>query len=63
MIAKEVGDRAGHGWGYGGLGNIYLLLGEYQRAIEYSNKYLIIAKEVGDRAKKRRRLFRSGCCL
>ena len=30
IIAKEDGDRAGQGTGYGNLGNIYLGLGEYQ---------------------------------
>ena len=32
------------------LGFAYRSLNEFQRAIEYNNKYLIIAKEVGDRA-------------
>ena len=50
IICKEVGDRAGQGKSYGNLGNIYSLLGEYQRAIEYTKEYLIIAKEVGERA-------------
>ena len=36
--------------GYGNLGYIDILLGEYQRAIEYIKKTLLIAKDVGDRA-------------
>ena len=49
-IAEEVGDKAGAGRAYRGLGFAYLFLGENQRAIEYQNQALRIAKEVGDRA-------------
>ena len=48
--AEEVGDKAGAGRAYRGLGFAYLFLGENQRAIEYQNQALRIAKEVGDRA-------------
>ena len=48
-IAKEIGDRAGEGGGYGSLGNAYDSLGDYQKAIEYQEKYLKIATEIGDR--------------
>ena len=49
-IAKEIGDRAGEGRGYGNLGNTYDSLGDYQKAIEYHEKYLKIAKEISDLA-------------
>ncbi|XP_044167750.1 tetratricopeptide repeat protein 28-like, partial [Acropora millepora] len=49
-IAKQIGDRAGEGQGYGNLGNAYQTLGDYQKAIEYHEKHLKIAKEIGDRA-------------
>ena len=48
-IAKEVGDSAGEG-GAHNLGNVYLCLGDIQRAREY----LSIAKESGDRAGEER---------
>ena len=49
-IAKEVGDKAGEGRGYGNLGNAYHGLGQFQTAIEYHQRHLEIAKEVGDKA-------------
>ena len=49
-IAKEIGDRAGEGASYGNLANVYQSLGDYQKAIEYHEKRLKIAKEIGDRA-------------
>ena len=36
------------GGGYGNLGNAYQSLGNFQKAIEYHEKDLKIAKEVGD---------------
>ena len=45
-IAKEIGDRAGEGRAYGNLGNAYQSLGDYQKAIEYHEKHLKIAKEM-----------------
>ncbi|XP_068680143.1 tetratricopeptide repeat protein 28-like [Montipora foliosa] len=42
-------DRAGEGSAYGNLGNAYLSLGNFKQAIEYYEKHLSIAKEVGDR--------------
>ena len=44
-IAKQIGDRAGEGNGYGSLGNAYQALCDYQKA-----KHMKIAKEIGDRA-------------
>ena len=49
-IAKEMGDRAREGAGYGNLGNAYQSLGDYRKAIEYYEKCLQIEKEIGDRA-------------
>ena len=53
-IAKEIGDRAGEGRAYGNLGNVYRLLGDYQKAIEYHERDLEIAKRIGDRAEEAR---------
>ena len=43
-----MGDRAEEGGVYGTLGTFYNLLGDFQHAIEYHQKHLRIAKEVGD---------------
>ena len=43
-------DRVGEVVAYGSLGNAYESLGKFQEAIEYHNKHLSIAIEVGDRA-------------
>ena len=47
-IAKEVGDKAGEGIGYGSLGNAYQGLEQFKTAIQYHQRHLEIAKEVGD---------------
>ena len=44
---KEIGDRAGEGRAYGNLSNAYQSLGDYQKAIDYDEKCLKIAKEIG----------------
>ena len=49
-IAKEVGDKAGEGRTYGNLGNAFLSLGDFGKAIDYYELHLKIAKEVGDKA-------------
>ena len=49
-IAKEVGDRSGEGEAYRDLGNDYLSLGNFQKALKCHEKHLKIAKEVGDRS-------------
>ena len=46
----EIGDRAGEGVAYANLGNAYVSLGDFWKAIEYHEKDLKIAMEVGDRA-------------
>ena len=43
-----MGDRAGEGKAYGNLGNAYDGLGDFKKAIDYHERDLKIAKEVGD---------------
>jgi tetratricopeptide (TPR) repeat protein len=45
-----VGNRAGEGRAYGGLGNAHDSLGDFAQAIKYHTQCLAIAKEVGNRA-------------
>ena len=52
-IAIEIGDRAGEGRAYGNLGNAYVSLGDYRKAIEYHEKHLKISREIGDRSGER----------
>ena len=51
-IAIEIGDRkfVGEGGAYGSLGASYQSLGDYRKAIEYHEKHLKIATEIGDQA-------------
>ena len=51
-IAKEVGDKAGEGNCYGGLGICYHRLADFKLAIEYLEHDLIIAKEKGYKARQ-----------
>ena len=39
----------GEGGANGSLGNCYQSLGDYRKSIEYQEKHLKIAKEIGDR--------------
>src|SRR5690242_17506497 len=48
-IAEEIGDSVLESRCYVNLGNAYVSLGEYTRAIEYTEKALEIAKEIGDK--------------
>ena len=57
--AIEVSDRVGEGSAYGNLGNAYQSLGDFRKAIEYHEKHLEIAIEVGDRVRRRKRLWKS----
>ena len=50
---REVGDRETEAKVYCSLGNAYDSLGDFQKAIEYHERYLKISKEVGDRAGER----------
>ena len=50
MDAEETANRAGEGVGHGNLGIAYKSLGNYQKAIDYHEKHLKIAKELVDRA-------------
>jgi tetratricopeptide (TPR) repeat protein len=47
--ARRANDRAREGNHLGNLGNAYADLGEAQRAIDYHEQYLAIAREIGDR--------------
>ena len=53
MIGPEKDDA------YGNLGNAYLSLGDLRKAFEYYEKHLKIAKEIGDRAREGRSLWKS----
>ena len=44
-----MGDKAGEGTSYGNLGNAYQGLGQFKTAIQYHQRHLEIAKEVGDK--------------
>ena len=45
-----MGDKAGEGRAFRNLGNAYDSLGDFQKAIEYQERHLKIAKEVGNKA-------------
>ena len=45
-----MGDKAGEEGSYGNLGNAYRGPGQFKTAIEYHQRHLEIAKEVGDKA-------------
>ena len=47
-------DRAGEGRAYANLSNAYFSLADFQKAIEYDDKDLKIATEIGDRAREGR---------
>ena len=49
-IAKEKGNRVGEGRAYANLGDAYIQLGDFQRAIDCYKQSLNIAKEQGNRA-------------
>jgi tetratricopeptide (TPR) repeat protein len=49
QIYREIKDRLGEGQSLGNLGNAYLNLGEYPKAIEYEQQWLAIAREIKDR--------------
>ena len=47
--AIENGDQDREEGAYGSLGNVYQLLGDYRKAIEYHEKHFKIGIEIGDR--------------
>ena len=50
LEAKQNNNKFEEGRAYGNLGIAYHSLGDFQRATEYHEKRLSIAKDVGDRA-------------
>ena len=58
-ITMEIGDRSGEGRGYGNLGNAYQSLGDFRKAIEYHEKHVKIAIEIGDPDRRGTRLWKS----
>ncbi|MCU0549401.1 MAG: tetratricopeptide repeat protein [Leptolyngbya sp. Prado105] len=48
-LAREIGDRQGHGRALNNLANVYRNLGDSFKAIEYLEQALSIAHEIGDR--------------
>ena len=43
----RAGDRVGEGMAYGNLGLAFDSLGQFEKAVEYHNKHVAIAKELG----------------
>jgi tetratricopeptide (TPR) repeat protein len=48
VIVKESGERSGEAKCYTNLSSAYYSLSNYEKAIEYQEKALEIAKEIGD---------------
>jgi hypothetical protein len=55
-ISRTSGDIYWEGVALGALGNAYLPLGQYPRAIAYSDSALVIAHAIGDRKGEGRHL-------
>ena len=51
-IARETGDRGREGVWLGGLGDIYRILGQTEKAIEHYQQALAIARETGNRGRE-----------
>lgn len=51
-IFREIGDRQGEGNDLGNLGNAYLSLSQYDKAIDFHTKALAISREIGDRQRE-----------
>jgi CHAT domain-containing protein len=49
QIYREIKDRLGEGQSLGNLGNAYLNLGDYPKAIDYQQQVLAIAREIKNR--------------
>ena len=56
-LAKEIDDLSGEGRAYGNIGIAYFSLGDFQKAIEYREKGLKVAKEIGDTVEEGRALL------
>ena len=63
VAAQGLKWRDAEGAHLGNLGNAYNNLGEYRRAIEYYEQHLTIAREIGDRRRRRRSPGQPGHCL
>ena len=48
-IAADLGDRRGLGAAHGNLGNVYIDLGETDKAVDHLDAYVGIAAELGDK--------------
>jgi len=49
QLSRQLKDQAVEAQACYSLGNTYTLLQDYERAIEYHLKHLVIAQELGDR--------------
>lgn len=54
QLARQLKDRAVEAQACYSLGNTYTLLQDYERAIDYHLKHLIIAQDLNDRSALRR---------
>lgn len=48
--ARAEGNKAVEGCGYGLLAAIYVLRGDFEKAVEYLSRRLTLSKEMGDKA-------------
>ncbi|BAY62253.1 TPR repeat-containing protein [Calothrix brevissima NIES-22] len=60
QIYREIKDRQGEGGALGNLGNLYLYLGDYPKAVDYQKQHLAIAQEIKDRQSESRALGNLG---
>ncbi|WP_226883594.1 tetratricopeptide repeat protein [Allocoleopsis franciscana] len=49
-LAREIKDQQSEGKALGNLGLAYLSLGDYAKAIEYTQQWLAIARQINDSA-------------
>ena len=57
LSIMEIADLSGEGRAYGNIGIAYFSLGDFQKAIEYREKGLKVAKEIGDTVEEGRALL------
>ena len=60
FLVKELGDRLGEGMAYASLGSAHLILGDFESAIDYYERYLKTAKDGGDRSGEREAYWNLG---